>query len=114
MEWKKIEKLKTFDLNYFIGKDTFGDKGFQNIFVYHTRIITIELKEDNDTNYIISWKSKGLYNSKSTPSDTAFLHKVKHFRYEMEKRIQKTIQKERFSCRRKQLQDQSYKCLHCL
>ena len=58
MEWKKIEKLKTFDLNYFIGKDTFGDKGFQNIFVYHTRIITIELKEDNDTNYIISWKSK--------------------------------------------------------
>ena len=41
------------------------------MFVYHTRIITIELKEDNDTNHTISWKSKDLYNSKSTPSDNS-------------------------------------------
>ena len=72
-----MKKLKTFDLSYFIGKNIFGDDGFQNMFAYQVKFNTIELKKDNDTNYLISWKSKGVYNCKLTPVNTAFLHKVK-------------------------------------
>ena len=39
---------------------------------------TLELKKkDKDTDYIFSWKSKGVYNSKLKRWYTAFLHSLK-------------------------------------
>ena len=86
-----MKKLKTFDLSYFIGKNIFGDDGFQNMFAYQVKFNTIELKKDNDTNYLISWKSKGVYNCKLTPVNTAFLHKVKISWYKMGIQFNKSI-----------------------
>ena len=36
---EKIENLNIFDLSYFIGKNIFGDDGFQNMFIYQPRFI---------------------------------------------------------------------------
>ena len=74
---EEIEKLKTFDLSYFLGKTLFGDDGFRNMFVYQPTLNTLGLKENNATNYVIGWKSKGAYNSKFTPLHTAFLQNIK-------------------------------------
>ena len=58
---KHIKKLQTFDWGYFIGKSYFGENGtqsyliFQPIFRYF-KISTI----NNNTTYVLSWKSKGL------------------------------------------------------
>ena len=44
--WGKIGKLKTFDLNFFLGKYFFGDDDFRNTFVYQQTLDTLKLKED--------------------------------------------------------------------
>ena len=54
----KLNKLKTFDSSYFIGKSHLDEYGTQNYFVFqpmvrYFKIITY-------TNYVSSWKSKGL------------------------------------------------------
>ena len=73
---ERIEKLKMFDLSYFLGKNVFGDDVFQNVFVYQATLSKLELKEDKNTEYVIGWKSKGLYTSKLIPLYTAFLHSM--------------------------------------
>lgn len=35
-----------FDLSYSLGKNLFGDDGFQNLFVYQLTLDTIEIKKD--------------------------------------------------------------------
>ena len=57
-------KLKIFDLSYFLDKNVFGDDSFQNIFAYQPTFNMLELKEDKFTDYVIDWKSKGVYTSK--------------------------------------------------
>ena len=44
---EKIEKLKTFDLSFFIGKNIFGGDDFQNMFVYQLTLNTLELNSHN-------------------------------------------------------------------
>ena len=61
---KKKEKLKISDLSYFLGKNFFGDDAFQNIFVYQPTFSKLGLKEGKRTEYIIAWKSKGLFKSR--------------------------------------------------
>ena len=39
----------------------------------------LELKKDKDTEYVISWKSKGVYNSKLTALHGTFLPNIKYF-----------------------------------
>ena len=56
-------KLQKDDLNYFLGKTFFDDDGSQTLFVYQPTINTL-LLEDNGTDYISNWKSKGIYNFK--------------------------------------------------
>ena len=53
-----MSKLKTFDSSYFIGKSHFGEDDTQNYLVFqpmyrYFKVIT-------NTDYISSWKSKGL------------------------------------------------------
>ena len=50
------------------------------MFVYQPTFNVLELKEDKDTEYIIGWKSKGVYISKLIALHGAFLPNVKYFR----------------------------------
>ena len=62
--WKRIKKLNTFDLSYFRGKSHFDEDGTQNWYVFQTISRYLKTVYVNDTNYILSWKSKGLSNIK--------------------------------------------------
>ena len=42
-----------------------------------------ELKKDNGTDYILSWKSKGVDNSKLKSLYSALLHSITNFGYRM-------------------------------
>ena len=37
------------------------------MFVYQPTLDTLKLKKDKCTDYVLSWKSKGVYNSKFKP-----------------------------------------------
>ena len=44
-EQDKTIKLQTYDLSYFLGRNSFGDNSFQNTFVYQPKFNTLELKK---------------------------------------------------------------------
>ena len=46
-------------------------------FVYEPTLDTLELKKDKGTDYILSLKSNGVYNSKLKPLYTDFLFSIK-------------------------------------
>ena len=53
-----MNKLKTFDLNYFIGKNYFENDGMQNYLVF--RPMDKYLKFNTKTGLLSEWESKGL------------------------------------------------------
>ena len=62
----------------FLGRMYFkSNDGSQNTFIYHPSLQTLELKKDKGTDYILSWKSNRVYNSKLKSLYTAFLHSIK-------------------------------------
>ena len=63
---------------YFTSND-----GSQNTFVQQPTLDTLELEKDNSIDYVLSWKSSGIYNSKLKQLYTAFLHLIKLFGYRM-------------------------------
>ena len=63
---------------YFTSND-----GSQKTFVYQSTLETLDLKQDKGTDYVLSWKSNGVYNSKLKPLYTAFLHSIKFTGYKM-------------------------------
>ena len=54
----ELNKLKTFDSSYFIGKSHFEEDGTQNYLVFQP--MYRYFKMITNTDYISSWKSKGL------------------------------------------------------
>ena len=79
---KKLNSLTTKDYNVFLGRIYFtSNDGSQNTFVYQPTLDTLELKKNKGTNYVLCWKSKGVYNSKLKPVHTAFLHSIKLSEY---------------------------------
>ena len=81
---KKLNSLITKDYNFFFGRTCFtSNDGSQNTFVYQPTLDTLELKKDKGNDYVLSWKSKGEYNSKLQPLYTAFLHSINISQYEM-------------------------------
>ena len=54
----EIKKLKLFDLSYFIGKSHFKENGTQNYLVFQSR--NKYFKVIVSTDYVSSWKPKGL------------------------------------------------------
>ena len=54
----ELNKLKTFNSSYFIGKSHFGKDGTQNYLVFQS--MYRYFKMITNTDYISSWKSKGL------------------------------------------------------
>ena len=87
-----------------------SDDGSQNTFVYQPTLHTVELKKDKGTDYILSWKSKGAYNSKLKSLYTALLHRIKRSGYRMGIKFDKGP----LAVRTKQLHDRNCKRLHCL
>ena len=54
----ELDKLKTFDSSYFIGKSHFEEDGTQNYLVFQP--LNKYFKVITNTDYVSSWKSKGL------------------------------------------------------
>ena len=77
-EQDKIVKLETHDLSYFVGENFFRGDGFQNMFVYQLTFFTLELKVNKNTEYVVGWKSKGLYKSNLFPLYCALLPNIKY------------------------------------
>ena len=66
----ELNKLKTFDSSYFIGKSHFGEDGTQNYLIFqpmyrYFRLITNTLN-------ILSWQAKGFSNENFEPPNTNF------------------------------------------
>ena len=75
---KKLNGLITKYYNFFLDRICFtDDDGSQNTFVYQRTFDTLELKKENGTGFVLSWKSKRVYNSKLKPLYTVFLHSIK-------------------------------------
>ena len=55
----ELNKLKTFDSNYFIGKTYFED-GSQNYLIFQPIVRYFKVNRITNTDYILSWKSKWL------------------------------------------------------
>ena len=64
-----MKKLKTFDSSYFIGKSYFEEDGTQNYLVFQP--ISRYFKIIINTDYVSSWKSKGLSDESITPPTTS-------------------------------------------
>ena len=57
----ELNKLKTFDSSYIIGKSHFEEDGTQNYLVFEPMLRYFKVNTIiNVANYIVSWKSKGL------------------------------------------------------
>ena len=79
---KKLNSPITKHYNLFLGRIYFtSNGGSQNIFVYQPTLDTLELKKDKGTDYVLSWKSKGVFNAKLKQLYTAFLHSIKLSEY---------------------------------
>ena len=69
------------------------------------------MKKEKGSDYILSWKSNGVYNSQLKPLYTAFLHTIKFSEY----RIALKFDKETLAVeQKKQLLEQNCKFLHFL
>ena len=64
-----MKKLKIFDLVYFIRKSHFEEDGKQNYLIFQS--IVRYFKFINSTDYISSWKSKGLSAETIKPPTTS-------------------------------------------
>ena len=65
----EIKKLKTLDLSYFIGKSHFEEDGTQNYLVFQP--LNKYFKLIASTDYVSSWKSKGLSAETIKPTSTS-------------------------------------------
>ena len=55
----ELNKLKTFESSYFIGKSHFAEDGVQNYLVFQPVIRYFKVNKITNTDYVSSWKSKG-------------------------------------------------------
>ena len=65
----ELKKLKTFNSSYFIGKSHFEENGTQNYLVFQP--INKYFKVITNTDYVSSWKSKGLSAESIKPPTTS-------------------------------------------
>ena len=65
----ELNKLKTFDSSYFIGKSHFEEDGTQNYLAFQS--INKYFKVITNTDHISSWKSKGLSSESIKPPATS-------------------------------------------
>ena len=78
----KLNSLTKNNYNLFLGRTCFtSNDRSQNTFYYQSTLDTLELKKEKGSDYILSWKSNGVYNSQLKPLYTAFLHTIKFSEY---------------------------------
>ena len=65
----ELNKLKTFDLSYFIGKSHFEEDVTQNYLAFQP--INRSFKVIANSDYVLSWKSKGLSTETIKPPTTS-------------------------------------------
>ena len=65
----EFKKLKTFDSSYFIGKSQFEEDGTQNYLVFQP--LNKHFKVIINTDFVLSWKSKGLSAESIKPPTTS-------------------------------------------
>ena len=65
----ELNKLKTFDFGYFIGKSHFEEDGVQNYLVF--QLVYKHFKFITNTNLISEWISKGLSSESTNPPATS-------------------------------------------
>ena len=65
----ELKKLETFDLSYFIGKSHVDEDGTQNYLVFQR--LNKYFKVIVNTDYVSSWKSKGLSSETIKPPTTS-------------------------------------------
>ena len=58
-------------------------------FVYQLTLDTLELKNDKVADYVLSWKSKVVFNSNLTPLYTTFLNSRKFSEYRIGRKFDK-------------------------
>ena len=66
-----MNKLKTFDLSYFIGKSHFDEDVTHNYLVFQPIIRYFKVNTITNTHYVSSWKSKGLLGESIKPPTTS-------------------------------------------
>ena len=66
-----IKKLQTFDSSYFRGKSHFEEDGTQNYLVFQPIIRCFKVNTITNTDYVSSWKSKGLSAKTIKPPTTS-------------------------------------------
>ena len=72
---KRLNSLTAKDYYFFLSRIDFtSNDEFRNKFVYQPILDSLELRKDKGTEYIVSRKSKRLYNSKLKLLYTALLH----------------------------------------
>ena len=67
----ELNKLKTFDSGYFIGKSHFEEDGVQNYLVFQPIVRYFKVDTITNTSYVSSWKSKGLSAESIKPPTTS-------------------------------------------
>ena len=65
-----MNKLKTFDSGYFIGKSHFEEDGVQNYLVFQPLNKYFKVITNSNAKYISSWQSKGLSDVNIKPPAT--------------------------------------------
>ena len=78
--WNELNKLKTFDSIYLIGKSHFGEIGTQNYLVFQPMYRYFKVTANTD--YMSSWKSKGLSDQSiklPTTFDNSLTPKLNHY-----------------------------------
>ena len=78
----ELNKLKTFDSSYFIGKSHFEEDGAQNYLVFQSITRYFKVNTITNTDYVSSWKSKGLSAESikpTTTSDNSFTPAVRYY-----------------------------------
>ena len=77
---EKFELLSGKYDSFFLGRIYITtDDGLQNLFVYQPKFSVLENKQELDTEYFTSCKSKVLYNYKLIAFNDDFLHNIKYF-----------------------------------
>ena len=67
----ELNKLKTFDFSYFIGKSHFEEDGTETYLVFQPIIRYFKVNTITNTDYVSSWKSKGLSTESIKPPTTS-------------------------------------------
>ena len=67
----ELNKLKTFDSSYFIGKSHFEEDDTQSYLVFQPIIRYFKVNRITDTDYVSSWKYKGLSAESIKPPTTS-------------------------------------------